>query len=236
MANISNINVQSEDYDVKDSLAREHIADKNNPHEISAEMLGLGQLKDKAPADILNDLSKDNVIKALQYTPANVSVEQNVSVLQDKVEVLEKEVEKDPLAELDINIGLEVTDDGTLNVINHGSIHMSKGDSVTRAEINKLNEQVRELFQFVSDVRMKLAAAITDRGIYTRPDASFDEIINNIYQIKGNNNILQKMLIPTINIMEETKKLKPLSINEIQPIKIFTPQAFKEYLEEESDT
>ena len=236
MANISNINVQSEDYDVKDSLAREHIADKNNPHEISAEMLGLGQLKDKAPADILNDLSKDNVIKALQYTPANVSVEQNVSVLQDKIEVLEKEVEKDPLAELDINIGLEVTDDGTLNVINHGSIHMSKGDSVTRAEINKLNEQVRELFQFVSDVRMKLAAAITDRGIYTRPDASFDEIINNIYQIKGNNNILQKMLIPTINIMEETKKLKPLSINEIQPIKIFTPQTFKKYLEEESDT
>ena len=99
MANISNINVQSEDYDVKDSLAREHIADKNNPHGISAEMLGLGQLKDKAPADILNDLSKDNVIKALQYTPANVSVEQNVSVLQDKVEVLEKEVEKDPFAE-----------------------------------------------------------------------------------------------------------------------------------------
>ena len=60
MANISNINVQSEDYDVKDSLAREHIVDKNNPHEVSAEMLGLGQLKDKAPADILNDLSKDN--------------------------------------------------------------------------------------------------------------------------------------------------------------------------------
>ena len=236
MANISNINVQSEDYDVKDSLAREHIADKNNPHEISAEMLGLGQLKDKAPADILNDLSKDNVIKALQYTPANVSVEQNVSVLQDKIEVLEKEVEKDPLAELDINIGLEVTDDGTLNVINHGSIHMSKGDSVTRAEINKLNEQVRELFQFVSDVRMKLAAAITDRGIYTRPDASFDEIINNIYQIKGNNSILQKILIPTTNIIKETNKLKPLSINEIQPIKIFTPQTFKEYLEEESDT
>ena len=83
---------------------------------------------------------------------------------------------------------------------------------------------------------MKLAAAITDRGVYTRPDASFDEIINNIYQIKGNNSILQKMLIPTINIMEETKKLKPLSINEIQSIKIFTPQTFKEYLEEENDT
>lgn len=236
MGNISNINVQSEDYDVKDSLAREHIADKNNPHGTSAEMLGLGQLKGKAPADILNELSKDNIVQALQYTPANVSVEQNVSVLQDKVGVLEKEVEKDPFSDLDIKIGLEVTNDGTLNIINQGSIHFQKDGAVTRAEINKLNDQVRELFQFVSDVRMKLAAAITDRGIYTRPDASFDEIINNIYQIKGNNNILQKMLVPTVNIMEETKKLKPLSINEIQPIKIFTPQTFKEYLEEEGNT
>lgn len=230
MANISNINVQSEDYDVKDSLAREHIADKNNPHEISAEMLGLGQLKDKTPADILNDLSKDNVIKALQYTPANVSVEQNVSVLQDKVEVLEKEVEKDPFAELDINIGLEVTDDGTLNVINHGSIHMSKGDSVTRAEINKLNDQVRELFQFVSDVRMKLAAAITDRGIYTRSDASFDEIINNIYQIKGNN--LLKIILGSCakNDLGDTKYVNTLIEKKLLPVRVFTPVEFEEYI------
>ena len=231
MANISNINVQSEDYDVKDSLAREHIADKNNPHEISAEMLGLGQLKDKAPADILNDLSKDNVIKALQDTPANVSVEQNVSVLQDKVEVLEKEVEKDPFAELDINIGLEVTDDGTLNVINHGSIHMSKGDSVTRAEINKLNDQVRELFQFVSDTRSRLAAAITDRGIYTRPDASFDEIINNIYQIQGSKQLLRPIFGTfMMNRLGEGKQINTPVIQEALPKQIFTPLEFEEYI------
>ena len=231
MANISNINVQSEDYDVKDNLAREHIADKNNPHEVSAEMLGLGQLKDKAPADILNDLSKDNVIKALQYTPANVSVEQNVSVLQDKVEVLEKEVEKDPLAELDINIGLEVTDDGTLNVINHGSIHMSKGDSVTRAEINKLNDQVRELFQFVSDTRSRLAAAITDRGIYTRPDASFDEIINNIYQIQGSKQLLRPIFGTfMMNRLGEGKQINTPVIQEALPKQIFTPLEFEEYI------
>lgn len=231
MANISNINVQSEDYDVKDNLAREHIADKNNPHEVSAEILGLGQLKGKAPADILNDLSKDNIIKALQYTPANVSVEQNVSVLQDKVEILEKEVEKDPLAELDINIGLEVTDDGTLNVINHGSIHMSKGDSVTRAEINKLNDQVRELFQFVSDTRSRLAAAITDRGIYTRPDASFDEIINNIYQIQGSKQLLRPIFGTfMMNRLGEGKQINTPVIQEAFPKQIFTPLEFEEYI------
>ena len=231
MANISNINVQSEDYDVKDGLAREHIADKNNPHETSAEMLGLGQLKDKAPADILNDLSKDNVIKALQYTPANVSVEQDVSVLQDKVEVLEKEVEKDPFAELDINIGLEVTDDGTLNVINHGTIHMSKGDSVTRAEINRLNDQVRELFQFVSDVRMKLAAAITDKGVYTRSDSSFEEIINNIYLIKNNDNLFKPILgAPIIAEFENIKYLNTAFNNLLIPQTVFTPVEFEEYI------
>ena len=231
MGNISNINVQSEDYDVKDSLAREHIADKNNPHETSAEMLGLGQLKGKAPADILNDLSKDNVIKALQYTPANVSVEQDVSVLQDKVEVLEKEAEKDPLAELDINIGLEVTDDGTLNVINHGTIHMSKGDSVTRAEINRLNDQVRELFQFVSDVRMKLAAAITDKGVYTRSDSSFEEIINNIYLIKNNDNLFKPILgAPIIAEFENIKYLNTAFNNLLIPQTVFTPVEFEEYI------
>ena len=233
MANISNINVQSEDYDVKDSLAREHIADKNNPHEVSAEILGLGQLKDKAPADILNDLSKDNVIKALQYTPANVSVEQNISVLQDKIEVLEKEVEKDPFAELDINIGLEVTDDGTLNVINHGSIHMSKGDTVTRAEVNKLNDQVRELFQFVSDTRSRLAAAITDRGIYTRPDATFDEIINNIYQIKATGDLIRPVFgaIMKNNLDSKASRITSPTYLDLSPKQVFTPQQFEEYME-----
>ena len=47
MSSVSNVNVKNTDYDIKDILAREHISDKNNPHEVTAEMLGVGSFKDK---------------------------------------------------------------------------------------------------------------------------------------------------------------------------------------------
>lgn len=229
MSNVSNINVHSFDYDIKDSLAREHIADKGNPHEVTAEQLGLGALQGRTPENILEELTKEEIVNALQYAPANSSVEEDVNILQDKVKELQEESKKDPFSDLDIKIGLEVTNDGTLNVINQGSIHFQKDGAVTRAEINKLNDQVRELFQFVSDVREKLAAAITDRGVYTRSDASFDEIINNIYQIEGNSEILKTTLNPVTNMLSYLPKGTSLPVSPIMPVKIFTTTAFEEY-------
>ena len=59
MSSVSNVNVKNTDYDIKDILAREHIADKNNPHEITAEMLGVGSFKDK---DCYIELSETEAI------------------------------------------------------------------------------------------------------------------------------------------------------------------------------
>ena len=65
MSSVSNVNVKNTDYDIKDILAREHIADKNNPHEVTAEMLGVGSFKDKDYTTLSTKEELQNVITSL---------------------------------------------------------------------------------------------------------------------------------------------------------------------------
>ena len=71
MANIAKINVSGLDYNIKDSLAHEHFADLNNPHEVSKAQIGLGNVADLTPEEILARLGYYQIIRALGYTPAN---------------------------------------------------------------------------------------------------------------------------------------------------------------------
>lgn len=46
-----------------------HIQSRNNPHEVTKEQIGLGDVENKSSEDIRNELTKDNVTTALGYTP-----------------------------------------------------------------------------------------------------------------------------------------------------------------------
>ena len=46
-----------------------HLNDISNPHEVTKEQIGLGKVEDKSSSDILGELTSDNVINALGYTP-----------------------------------------------------------------------------------------------------------------------------------------------------------------------
>lgn len=87
MSSVSNINVKDTDYDIKDPLAREHIVDMNNPHNVTATQLGLESFKDKNYEDLstkeeINTIiaSLNNIIAALQQRLDNVEETANDSV------------------------------------------------------------------------------------------------------------------------------------------------------------
>ena len=47
----------------------EHIADKNNPHEVSREQNNLGNVENKSSSMIRDEITKQNIVTALGYTP-----------------------------------------------------------------------------------------------------------------------------------------------------------------------
>lgn len=46
-----------------------HIANTSNPHSVTKSQVGLGNVENKSSATILSELTKDNVVDALGYTP-----------------------------------------------------------------------------------------------------------------------------------------------------------------------
>ena len=65
MSSVSNVNVKNTDDDIKDIVAREHKAEKNNTHEVTAEMLGVGSFKDKDYTALSTKEELQNVITSL---------------------------------------------------------------------------------------------------------------------------------------------------------------------------
>ena len=50
-----------------------HVADKDNPHEVTAAQVGLGNVENKSSTEILGEMTYDNVVDALGYVPASQS-------------------------------------------------------------------------------------------------------------------------------------------------------------------
>ena len=72
MANIAKINVGGMDYNVKDILAQTHLEDFSNPHEVTKEQIGLSNVENLTPEQLLKENLDANLISnALGYTPAS---------------------------------------------------------------------------------------------------------------------------------------------------------------------
>ena len=96
MSSVSNVNVKNTDYDIKDIRAREHIADKNNPHEVTAEMLGVGSFKDKNYTELSTKEELQNVITSLNNLIAALQqrLDDVETIADDAVKTVEEVVEK----------------------------------------------------------------------------------------------------------------------------------------------
>ena len=73
MADISVIKVNNADYTIKDTTARNHIANTSNPHSVTKSQVGLGNVENKSSATIRGELTSSNVTNALGFTPANAA-------------------------------------------------------------------------------------------------------------------------------------------------------------------
>ncbi len=71
MADISVIKVNNADYTIKDTTARNHIANTSNPHSVTKAQVGLGNVENKSSATIRGEITSANVTGALGYTPVN---------------------------------------------------------------------------------------------------------------------------------------------------------------------
>ena len=71
MANIAKISVGGLEYNIKDILAWEHAEDKNNPHKVNKEQVGLGSVDNLSASAILELLNKTAIEAKLGFTPAD---------------------------------------------------------------------------------------------------------------------------------------------------------------------
>ena len=71
-ANIAKINVGGLEYNIKDLLAYDHINKYDNPHEVNKEQVGLGNVENLTPEQLLKEYLKADIINAaLGYTPGD---------------------------------------------------------------------------------------------------------------------------------------------------------------------
>lgn len=69
-----------------------HLANKSNPHGVTKNQVGLGNVENKSSATIRGELTKGNVTTALGYTPANQT---DMTNAQDAITQLNSDTAKD---------------------------------------------------------------------------------------------------------------------------------------------
>lgn len=88
-----------------------------------------------------------------------------------------------------INNGLSEQKNYTDEKINGVVDDVNANFSDVNDAIGKLNDNQKQLFQSVSNGKSKIAEAITDKGVQTSADATYDTMANNIRNIQGGGSI-----------------------------------------------
>ena len=71
----------------QDKSLSEHIQNNNNPHHITKEQLGLGNVDNKSSAAIRSEITRNNVVNALGYTPYTPNeVDNKFSALESAID------------------------------------------------------------------------------------------------------------------------------------------------------
>lgn len=118
---------------------------------------------DKTIVGAINELDIESV-KAEDYSTIEMTIENDVNTRLTNLEITKVEAK-------DYNSGVDITIEQNL---------------ATR--VNTLESNVNELFQSVSSGKTLIASAITDKGIETSSDATFQTMADNIGLIEGNGN------------------------------------------------
>ena len=138
---------------------KNHVENKSNPHNITKNQIGLGNVENKSSETIRNEIDYDNVVNALGYTPLN---EQN-AFSKDYNELINKPIIPRYTSDLhndsgfitiqDVNIPAIpsktselVNDSGFITIddidTNQNHMHTNKSvlDKITQSTLDKISE------------------------------------------------------------------------------------------------
>lgn len=79
--------IVTEKFDEVESTIQSHKTDQNNPHSVTKEQVGLGNVENKSSETIRDEITKDNVTTALGYTPYTPNeVDNKFSALETNID------------------------------------------------------------------------------------------------------------------------------------------------------
>lgn len=72
MAEVSQLSIGENLYDIQDDTARQHIRNTSNPHLTTKAQVGLGKVENLTPYEVLDKMDDLDVKRALGYIPQDV--------------------------------------------------------------------------------------------------------------------------------------------------------------------
>ncbi len=126
--------------------------------------------------------SKDlaSKLKTMESSLSKIETE-NMSQIKDTLTDMEDKYTKliNDLEAL-VNADFDELDQTINNKFDSLSLSFTQGNDSTKEELDKINENIQLVFQFVSDGKELIASAITDKGIAQNRDAIFSVLANGI--------------------------------------------------------
>lgn len=139
----------------------DHTGNTSNPHNVTAEQIGLGNVENKSSSEILSELTKENVTTALGYTP--IETETTYSVATES------------------NLGL-VKSGGDVTVAEDGTMTVNIDAGSADTALNSAKAYTDELANGAVKTNTEAIATIndTENGILAQSKAYTDEKIDAI--------------------------------------------------------
>ncbi|MBP5745928.1 MAG: hypothetical protein J6W58_06465 [Lachnospiraceae bacterium] len=126
--------------------------------------------------------SKDlaSKLKTMESSLSKIETE-NMSQIKDTLTDMEDKYTK-LISDLEalVNADFDELDQTINNKFDSLSLSFTQGNDSTKEELDKINENIQLVFQFVSDGKELIASAITDKGIAQNRDAIFSVLANGI--------------------------------------------------------
>ena len=126
--------------------------------------------------------SKDlaSKLKTMESSLSKIETE-NMSQIKDTLTDMEDKYTK-LISDLEalVNADFDELDQTINNKFDSLSLSFTQGNDSTKEELDKINENIQLVFQFVSDGKELIASAITDKGIAQNKDAIFSVLANGI--------------------------------------------------------
>ena len=137
-------------------------------------------IKELSSKEDSNSKELASKLKTMESSLSKIETE-NMSQIKDTLTDMEDKYTK-LISDLEalVNADFDELDQTINNKFDSLSLSFTQGNDSTKEELDKINENIQLVFQFVSDGKELIASAITDKGIAQNRDAIFSVLANGI--------------------------------------------------------